>query len=92
MGNRISEHKDSKQNKTKNKIEPHQQNNNKNNNERQNQISCFYCNARRRVINKTDELELYVVEENPDIICITESWANSNIGDGEININGYTVF
>ena len=81
MGNRTSEHKDSKKNKT-NKIEPHQQNNNKNNNERQNQISCFYCNARSD-INKTDELELYVVEENPDIICITESWANSNIGNGE---------
>ena len=32
------------------------------------------------------------MEENPDIICITESWANANIGDGEININGYTVF
>ena len=56
-----------------------------------NQISCFYCNA-RSVINKTDELELYVVEENPDLICITESWANANIGDGEINMNGYTVF
>ena len=54
-------------------------------------ISCFYCNA-RSVINKTDELELYVVEENPDLICITESWANANIGDGEINMNGYTVF
>ena len=77
--------------KTKNKFEPHKQNNIKNNNERKNQISCFYCNA-RSVINKTDELELYVVEENPDLICITESWANANIGDGEINMNGYTVF
>ena len=32
------------------------------------------------------------MEETPDLICITESWANANIGDGEINMNGYTVF
>ena len=64
-------------NKSKNKFEPQKQINIENNNERQNQISCFYSNA-RSVINKTDELELYVVEETPDLICITESWANAN--------------
>ena len=68
MGNRSSEHKGSKLNK--NKFEPQKQNNIKNNKERQNRISCFYCNA-RSVINKTDELELYVVEETSDLICIT---------------------
>ena len=93
MGNRSSEHKESKLNKSKNKFEPQKQNRPsiENNNERQNQISCFYCNA-RSVINKTDELELYVVKETPNLICITESLANANIGDGEINMNGYTVF
>ena len=57
MGNRSSEYKGSKLNKTRNKFEPQKQNNIENNNERQNRISCFYCNA-RSVINKTDELEL----------------------------------
>ena len=32
------------------------------------------------------------MEETPDLICITESWANENTGDGKINMNGYTVF
>jgi quinol monooxygenase YgiN len=43
-------------------------------------------------MNKTDELELYVVEEKPDLICITESWTNETIVDAEINFTGYTLF
>ena len=31
------------------------------------------------------------MEETPDLICITESWANANIRDGKINMNGYKV-
>ena len=34
-------------------------------------------------MNKIDELELYIVEEKPDLICITESWTNETIGDAE---------
>jgi ribonuclease P/MRP protein subunit RPP40 len=37
-------------------------------------------------------LELYVVEEKPDLICITESWTNETIVDAEINFTGYTLF
>ena len=43
-------------------------------------------------MNKIDELELYIVEEKPDLICITESWTNETIGDAEINFSGYTLF
>ena len=43
-------------------------------------------------MNKTEELELYTVEEKPDLICITESWTNETIGDAEINFSGYTLF
>jgi exonuclease III len=43
-------------------------------------------------MNKTEELELYIVEEKPDLICITESWTNETIGDAEINFSGYTLF
>ena len=53
-------------------------------------LSCFYVNA-RSIINKRDELELYVVEEKPDIIGITESWATESIADSELSIDGYTM-
>ncbi|MFZ2537776.1 MAG: endonuclease/exonuclease/phosphatase family protein, partial [Oscillospiraceae bacterium] len=43
-------------------------------------------------MNKTDELEIYINEESPDIIGLTESWANENINDSEINFKGYTLF
>ena len=88
MGNRSSKHKGSKLNK--NKFKPQKQNNIKNNKERQNQISCFYCNT-RSVINKI-RIRTICSGGNSRSFCITESWANANIGDGEININGYTVF
>ena len=43
-------------------------------------ISCLYLNA-RSVINKRDELELYNIENKPNIIGVTESRTNCNIGD-----------
>src|SRR5271169_6404308 len=54
-------------------------------------LNCFYANA-RSLINKIDNLELYVVEEKPDIIGITETWALETIGDGELSLEGYTMF
>ena len=54
-------------------------------------ISCFYVNA-RSLISKTSELELYINEEHPYIIGITESWAYGGINDSELNIDGYTMF
>ena len=53
-------------------------------------LKCFYFNA-RSIINKRDELELYVFQENPDIIGITETWATDSIGDSELNLDGYTM-
>jgi len=54
-------------------------------------LNCFYANA-RSLINKIDNLELYAVEEKPDIIGITETWALETIGDGELSLEGYTMF
>ena len=34
---------------------------------------------------------MYVLDENFDIIGITETWLNSSISDSEMNINGYTL-
>ena len=41
--------------------------------------SCLYLNA----------LELYIIENKPSIIGVTEPWANRDIGDSELNLEGY---
>ena len=57
----------------------------------ENIISCFYANA-RSIVNKLDELALYVSEEKPDVIGITETWLHEDILNSEIGFKGYTVF
>ena len=57
----------------------------------QNSLSCFYVNA-RSVANKFDELECYVTELKPDVIFITESWANKYIASAELSLNCYTMY
>ena len=57
----------------------------------QNNLSCFYVNA-RSVVNKFDELECYVTELKPDVIFITESWANKYIASAELSLNCYTMY
>ena len=42
-------------------------------------------------MNKLDELQCIAVEENPDIICITETWAHKDITDAELNLEGYNL-
>jgi ribonuclease P/MRP protein subunit RPP40 len=54
-------------------------------------LKCFYVNA-RSIINKREELEVYIIEEEPDVVGITETWAQENIGDAELCIQGYTMF
>ena len=56
-----------------------------------NKLSCFYVNA-RSIMNKKDELELYLIQEKPDIVGITETWLYEEIEDTEISAEGYTVF
>ena len=52
-------------------------------------ISCLYLNA-RNIRNRRDELELpvyiYIIENKPSIIDITDSRANRDVGDGELNL------
>ncbi|KAK2162145.1 hypothetical protein NP493_1538g00003 [Ridgeia piscesae] len=45
----------------------------------------------RSIMNKLDELQCIAVEENPDIICITETWAHKDITDAELNLEGYNL-
>jgi len=53
-------------------------------------LVCFYVNA-RSLVYKMSELELYVYEEKPDIIGITESWTFEDLQNSELNIDGYVL-
>ena len=52
-------------------------------------LNCFYTNA-NSLINKISELSHRA--QGMDIIAVTETWATTDIMDGEINIEGYTMF
>jgi hypothetical protein len=54
-------------------------------------LKCFYVNA-RSLINKREEVELYILDEKPDVVGFTETWATENIEDPELAIEGYTMF
>ena len=57
-------------------------------------IKCFYTNA-HSLRNKKDELISYIINENLDIICITEAWVNEEVyGDSfqEYEIDGYSFY
>ena len=55
-----------------------------------NNLSILYYNA-RSILPKHDELCLVVDVNNPDIICIVETWLSSEILDSEVTLPGYQV-
>ena len=55
------------------------------------EIKCVCLNA-RSIINKKNELNIMVDEIKPHIIGITESWANNDITDAELGLEGYVMF
>ena len=54
-------------------------------------LKCMNFNA-RSIVNKLDELQLYIDTEKADIIGIIETWLNEEISDVELNINDYAIF
>ena len=46
----------------------------------------------RSIINKNNELNIMVDDIKPHIIGITESWANNDITDAELGLEGYVMF
>jgi len=46
----------------------------------------------RSIINKIDYMRAEVKVLEPDIIGVTESWADERIADEEIAIDGYEMF
>ena len=55
------------------------------------EIKCVCLNA-RSIINLKDELNIMVDDIKPHIIGITESWANNDITDAELGLEGYAMF
>ena len=54
------------------------------------EIKCVYLNA-RSIINKKNELNI-VYDITLHMIGITESWANNDITDAELGLEGYAMF
>ena len=50
------------------------------------------CLNARSIINKKTELNIMVDDVKPHIIGITESWANNDITDAELGLEGYVMF
>ena len=46
----------------------------------------------RSIINKKTELNIMVDDIKPHIIGITESWANNDITNAELGLEGYVMF
>ena len=54
---------------------------------------CFYANVRSLVNRvKMAELEMYIKNECPDIIGLTETWASDKISNEELKLVGYDMF
>ena len=50
------------------------------------------CLNARSIINKKTELNIMVDDIKPHIIGTTESWANNDIADAELGLEGYVMF
>ena len=55
------------------------------------EMKCVCLNA-RSIINKKDELNIMVDDIKPHIIGITETWANNDITDAELGLEGCAMF
>lgn len=54
-------------------------------------LTCLYMNA-QSIINKRNELSIWVEFHDPDVIAITETWAFPDILDAELSIPNYKIF
>ena len=54
-------------------------------------LKCVSLNA-RTIMNKKSELNIMVLDSDPHIIGITEYWANKDITDAELELEGYVMF
>ena len=50
----------------------------------------MYFNV-RSLLPKIDNLRILCSVHSPDIICVVESWLDSDITDSEISIQGFSI-
>ena len=61
--------------------------------EQQHFVPCFFtANIRGGFVQKTDELEAVLRENDVDIACITETWLKQTTPSELVNIPGYVVY
>ena len=58
---------------------------------KKNRLICLYMNARSNM-NKMTALEASILEYDPDVIGITESWTTENHLQSELQLEGYTCY
>ena len=57
-----------------------------------NQSFAVYLINARSLVNKIDLLRAYIREFLPDILCVTETWADTSLPDAFFSLNGYQLF
>ena len=58
-----------------------------------NELKCIFTNMRSLMNeNEREELEMIVMQEQMDVIGITDSLTHERLNDGEISLEGYTIF
>ena len=58
---------------------------------KKNRLMCLYMNA-RCIMNQMTALEAYILEYDPDVIGITESWTTEDHLQSELQLEGYTCY
>ena len=54
-------------------------------------ISCYYTNT-QSLYHKIPELQKVIDERSIKIVGITETWANVELSDGELHIEGFNTY
>ena len=58
---------------------------------KKNRLMCLYMNA-RSIMNKMTALEACILEYDPDVIGVTESWTTEDHLQSELQLEGYTCY
>ena len=53
-------------------------------------LNIMYTNA-HSIVNKINELRLYILSVKPEIIAVTESWTNDSITEQYLSIPNYSL-
>ena len=54
-------------------------------------MTIEHVNA-QSLLGSIDVIRLLVVERNIDVLCVSETWLNSNTPDVFVKISGYNIF